>query len=449
MAHQEATAALRTVSGTGRRHHLAGVATTGGLLAPNGPAPTGRPVRANAKLVYLVSQYPSITHTFIRREIQALEKLGFDVTRVSVRDGGPLIDPGDKEERQKTFRLLDGVPRLVGGFLWTVFRRPTRFFAAVSLAARQSFRSDRSPLHHFVYLIEACALARIISHSGATHLHAHFGTNPAEVAMLAAAIAGVSYSFTVHGYDEYDRPEFLGLGLKIRRAVFVACVSFYGRAQLLRWCDAADREKIHLVRCGLDLDAIASHSGGDSYPARFVCVARLCREKAQETLIAAAALLKARGRSFEVVIVGDGAMRGALERMIAQKGLEVQEGQKAWVRLTGWLSGPDVLLQMREARALVVPSFAENLPVVMMEAMALRRPVIATFIAGIPELVVPEQTGWLVPASSVEALADAMEACLVTSDADMARMGEVARARVQDMHDVASEAGKLAELFPR
>jgi colanic acid/amylovoran biosynthesis glycosyltransferase len=443
MAHQEAIAALRTVSGTGRRHHLAGVATTGGLLAPNGPSPAGRPVRANARLVYLISQYPSITHTFIRREIHALEKLGFDVTRVSVRDGGPLVDPVDKEERQKTVRLLDGVPRLVGGFLWAVLRRPTGFFAAVSLAARLSFRSDRSPVHHFAYLIEACALARIVSHSGARHLHAHFGTNPAEVAMLAAAIAGISYSFTVHGYDEYDRPQFLGLGLKIRRALFVACVSFYGRAQLLRWCDAADREKLHLVRCGLDMDAIASPSGGNSYPARFVCVARLCREKAQETLIAAAALLKARGRSFEIVIVGDGATRGALEQMIAEEGLKVQ------VRLTGWLSGPDVLLQMREARALVVPSFAENLPVVMMEAMALRRPVIATFIAGIPELVVPEQTGWLVPASSVEALADAMEACLDTSDADMARMGEAARARVQAMHDVASEAGKLAALFPR
>jgi colanic acid/amylovoran biosynthesis glycosyltransferase len=443
MAHRETTVALRTLSGTARRRHTAGMAATDGLLAPNGRAPSALPDRANARLVYLVSQYPSITHTFIRREIQALEKLGFDVTRVSVRDGGPLVDPADKEERQRTFRILDGIPRLVGGFLWAVLRRPAGFFAAVLLAMRLSFRSDRSPLHHVAYLIEACALARIISLSGARHLHAHFGTNPAEVALLASTIAKVSYSFTVHGYDEYDRPQFLGLGLKIRRARFVACVSFYGRAQLLRWCDAADREKLHLVRCGLDLDAIASCPTDDPYPARFVCVARLCREKAQETLIAAAALLKARGRSFEVVIVGDGATRGALERMIAQEGLEAQ------VRLTGWLSGSDVLLQMRAARALVVPSFAENLPVVMMEAMALRRPVIATFIAGIPELVIPRQTGWLVPASSAEALADAMEACLDTSEADMARMGESARSMVESHHDVAIEARKLAALFPQ
>jgi colanic acid/amylovoran biosynthesis glycosyltransferase len=442
MLHRETTAALQTMSGTARRHHLAEMATTAGLRVPNDMALSAKPARANARLVYLVSQYPSITHTFIRREIQALEKLGFDVTRVAVRDGGPLVDPVDEEERQKTLRLLDSVPRLLVGFLWAVLRRPAGFSAAVSVAVRLSFRSDRSPLHHFAYLSEACALARIISLSGARHLHAHFGTNPAEVALLASTIAKVSYSFTVHGYDEYDRPQFLGLGLKIRRALFVACVSFYGRAQLLRWCDAADREKLHLVRCGLDLDATASCPKDDPYPARFVCVARLCREKAQETLIAAAALLKARGRSFEVVIVGDGATRGALEQMIAQENLEAQ------VRLTGWLSGSDVQLQMREARALVVPSFAENLPVVMMEAMALCRPVIATFIAGIPELVIPRQTGWLVPASSVEALADAMEACLDTSDADMARMGELGRSRVQAMHDVASEAGKLAELFP-
>jgi colanic acid/amylovoran biosynthesis glycosyltransferase len=400
-------------------------------------------VKAIPEIVYLVSKYPSITHTFIRREITALEAQGFHVQRVSVRDGGPLVDSADQEERKKTLRLLDSVPRLVSGVLWAVLRHPSGFFSAMALAVRLSFRSDRSLLHHLAYLVEACLLARIVGRSGACHVHAHFGTNPAEVAMLAAAITGVSYSFTVHGYDEYDRPEFLGLGMKIRRALFVACVSFYGRAQLLRWCDAEDRDKIHLVRCGLVLDAIASPPAGRLSPPRFVCVARLCREKAQETLICAAVLLKARKRLFEIVIVGDGETRADLERMISREDLE------AHVRLTGWLSGPDVRLQMQEARALVVPSFAENLPVVMMEAMALHRPVIATFIAGIPELVIPDQTGWLVPASSVEALADAMEACLNTSDAEMARMGEAAYARVRAMHDVAREARKLAELFPR
>jgi colanic acid/amylovoran biosynthesis glycosyltransferase len=403
----------------------------------------GMPVRAGSKLVYLVSKYPSITHTFIRREIKALEAIGFDIQRVSVRDGGPLVDPVDHEERQKTIRLLDGASRLVTGVLWALLRYPSGFFSAVVLAARLSVRSDRSALYHLAYLVEACVLARVLHRSEARHIHAHFGTNPAEVAMLAAAISGVSYSFTVHGYDEYDRPEFLGLGLKTRRALFVACVSFYGRAQMLRWCDMADRDKIHLVRCGLDMDALAAPHAAKPCLPRFVCVARLCREKAQETLISAAALLMARGRLFEIVIVGDGETRAELERMVTGEDLE------GHVRLTGWLSGPDVRLQMQEARALVVPSFAENLPVVMMEAMALCRPVIATFIAGIPELVVPDQTGWLVPASSVEALADAMEACLDTSDAEMARMGEAARTRVQAMHDVAKEASKLAQLFPR
>ncbi len=420
-----------------------GVSAAVEVQALSGLDPADMSVRAESKLVYLVSKYPSITHTFIRREIKALEAMGFEIQRVSVRDGGPLVDPVDHEERQKTIRLLDGVSRLVTGVLWALLRYPSGFFSAVALATRLSFRSDRSALHHLAYLVEACVLARVLHRSEARHIHAHFGTNPAEVAMLAAAISGVSYSFTVHGYDEYDRPEFLGLGLKTRRALFVACVSFYGRAQMLRWCDRADRDKIHLVRCGLDMDALAAPHAVKPCLPRFVCVARLCREKAQETLISAAAFLMARGRLFEIVIVGDGETRAELEQMVVSEGLEDH------VRLTGWLSGPDVRLQMLEARALVVPSFAENLPVVMMEAMALCRPVIATFIAGIPELVVPDQTGWLVPASSVEALADAMEVCLDTSDAEMARMGEAARTRVQAMHDVAKEASKLAQLFPR
>ncbi|MGL4636636.1 MAG: glycosyltransferase family 4 protein [Beijerinckiaceae bacterium] len=400
----------------------------------------------NPPVVYLVNQYPAITHTFIRREIMALEEQGFDIVRTAVRAGANLVDPQDLAELDRTTHLMRQPHKLAVATLWTALTRPRTFIRAAILMVKAAKRSDRSFVHHLVYLAEACRLARVIRRTGAKHIHAHFGTNPAEVAMLAASLTGASYSFTVHGYDEYDKPEFLALHLKINRALFVACVSHYGRAQLLRWCRHEDQSKIHLVRCGLPHVSLPSDEVMSketvSKPVRFVCVARLCREKAQETLLEAAAVLLNRGRRFELVLVGDGDIRQALEKRTADLGL------KDHVRFAGWLGGDDVRREMLAARALVVPSFAENLPVVMMEAMALERPVIATMIAGIPELVIPGETGWLVPASSVEDLANAMEACLDCPDPMLKKLGRQGRARVQQFHDVSREAARLAALFP-
>lgn len=261
--------------------------------------------------------------------------------------------------------------------------------------------------------------------------------------MLAAQLCGATYSFTVHGCDEYDKPEFLALGTKMRGAAFVAAVSHYGRSQLLRWCDEKDRDKIHLVRCGIDSTFADARDQPARHNARFVCVARFCREKAHYVLIEAAALLAAENRSFELVLVGDGDTRPEIEERIRRRNLT------SHVRMTGSLSGPDVRDEIQAARALVVPSFAENLPVVIMEAMSLRRPVIATHIAGIPELVFPGETGWLAPPSCAESLADAMRACLRASDDEMRALGERARARVLALHNVDAEAPKLAALFPR
>jgi colanic acid/amylovoran biosynthesis glycosyltransferase len=392
-------------------------------------------------IVYLVNQYPAVTHTFIRREIHALEALGIRVMRTALRSGGNLVDPLDLAERQNTHQLLARPLGLVSSMLRTAITKPARLLKAAVLTLRMAWRSDRSMLLHLASLAESCRLAGIVRHARARHIHAHFGTNPAEVAMLAATIADVTFSFTVHGYDEYDKPQFIALRLKISRARFVACVSHYGRSQLLRWCRDADRNKIHLIHCGLDVAALPPPQRAVVPSMRFVCVARLCREKAQETLLAAARLLKSRGRRFEIVLVGDGDTRGALETIIARDGLH------DCVRLTGWLDGEAVRREMRAARALVVPSFAENLPVVIMEAMALERPVIATFIAGIPELVIPGENGWLVPASDAEALATAMERCLDASPEELERLGRNGRARVGEFHDVNREAKRLALLF--
>ena len=302
-------------------------------------------------------------------------------------------------------------------------------------------RSDRGPFIHLVYLIEACRVASLVRSLGAAHIHAHFGTNPAEVALLASQLSGVTYSFTVHGCEEYDKPEFIALREKIRGAAFVASVSNYGRAQLYRWCDDIDRNKIKLIRCGLE-DAF--HGMADDAPnvtARFICVGRLCLLKGYDVVIEAAAVMATAGHKFEILIVGDGEARGELESLIARLRLS------GTVRLGGSMSSADVRREIMGARALVVSSFAENLPVVIMEAMALRRPVVATHIGGIPELVIPRETGWLVPASSVDELAAAMTKCLLASREKLSAMGRRARERVLALHDVDREAAALADLF--
>jgi glycosyltransferase involved in cell wall biosynthesis len=172
-----------------------------------------------------------------------------------------------------------------------------------------------------------------------------------------------------------------------------------------------------------------------------VCVGRLSEQKGQLLLIEAARLLAERGCGFELVLAGDGEMRSEIAAAIARAGLEDK------VRITGWIDGAGVREEMLAARALVLPSFAEGLPVVIMEAMALHRPVISTYVAGIPELVRPGVDGWLVPAGDAAALADAMQDCLDAPAAALERMGAAAHKRVLERHDVDKAAAMLAGMF--
>lgn len=399
--------------------------------------------RHGAALTYLVTEYPKVSHSFIRREIHALERHGFAVQRLSVRgwDAG-LVDPADIEERARTCYILKaGMGRLLAAGARLALLSPARFLSALVLSVRMSRGAQRSLAYHLAYLLEACwAVPRIRRH-GARHLHAHFGTNSAQVAMLVHELCGIPYSFTAHGPDEFDMPKSIGLGEKIRRCAFAVAVSAYGRSQMLRWVGQEHWSKVKVVHCGIE------RSFHDVAPVpvpeapRLVCVGRLTPQKGQLLLVEAAALLVRAGLEFEIVLAGDGEMRPQVEAAIARHGL----GNR--IRITGWIDGDQVRREMQAARALVLPSFAEGLPVVIMEAMALRRPVITTYVAGIPELVVPEETGWLVPAGSVADLVQAMKSCLSTPLAAMDDMGGQARARVLQRHDVDREALKLAVLF--
>jgi colanic acid/amylovoran biosynthesis glycosyltransferase len=396
---------------------------------------------ADLKVAYFINHYPKVSHSFIRREILALERLGIVVQRIALRGwDGSLPDEEDREERERTSYVLRRGPwALVVPTLRALLCSPARFFAALRLAVKMACGSDRSLPYHLIYLAEACEIVPRLTAFGALRIHAHFGTNSTEVAMLAHALGGPPFSFTVHGPDEFMKP--MGLSEKIHRATFVIAISSFGRSQLYMRSRYEDWPKIKIVHCGLEKAFYDVDCAPPAIALRLVCVGRLSEAKGQFLLLEAAARLAAKGITFELVLAGDGPMREELERLVMKFGLTRQ------LRITGWISSDEVRKELLAARALVLPSFAEGLPVVIMEALALRRPVLATYVAGIPELVLPGENGWLFAAGSVDELANAMEDCLAKSPEDLQAMGNAGFNRVVARHSIDTEAAKLAALF--
>ena len=393
---------------------------------------------------YLINQYPMASLTFIRREIAAIEASGATVHRYAVRAwDGPLVDPEDIADIARTRRILEvGAIRLALAGIRTIFGRPGHFFQALASAWKLGKIAGRDRLKHLIYLAEACVLLGWTRRDRVDHLHAHFGTNSTVVALLCRRLGGPPYSFTVHGPEEFDRPIELALNLKIHHAAFVVAIGSFGRSQLWRWADYADWPKVHVVHCGLDPRFLDATITPPSSSRRLVNIGRLEEQKGQLILVEAASTLRKRGiNDFEIVIIGGGRFRDVLEATIEARGLG------GHVKLAGWMSGEQVRRDLIESRGFVLPSFGEGLPVVIMEALALHRPVIATYVAGIPELVRPGETGWLVPAGDVDALADAMLALLDAPTDRLAAMGAAGARAVLEAHDVRVEARKLLELI--
>ncbi len=394
-------------------------------------------------IAYLVNQYPKVSHSFIRREIAGLQACGVQIVRFALRScGSELVDEADKLELQKTRVVLAvGIAGLLVNLLLTALTRPVRFFKALWLMLQTSKLSERNILYHLTYLAEACVLLGWCSKLGIKHVHAHFGTNSTTVAMLCQTLGGPSYSFRLHGPEEFDRPLGLYLGEKIKRAAFVVAVSSFGKSQLLRWCDRSDWSKIHVVHCGADEIFLSQpHTPVPETP-RLACIGRLSEQKGHLLLLEAADRLAAEGLPFKLVLASDGPLRGEIETLISQLSLQDH------VEITAWARNSQVQQQILAARAMVLPSFAEGLPVVVMEALALGRRVISTYVAGIPELVEPGVCGWLVPAGSFEALTDVMRITLLSPVEKLEQMGHAGADLVRLQHDVVKQASKLAALF--
>ena len=399
------------------------------------------------KIAYILNTYPQPSHSFIRREVQALERHGVEIERIAMRPADvPLVDPGDVGEQGRTdYVLAKGDARLVTGLVRRMWRSPRRFRSALAKAWAMGGRSQVGRLRHLIYLAEAAYVADRVEGEGIDHLHAHFGTNSTTVALLAAMLADVSgglgYSFTTHGPEEFDAPQVLSLGAKVDTADFAVAISSFGRSQLSRWAAFGSWARLKVVHCGIEPSRFSEPQPLPEGPLRLAAIGRFVEQKGQMVLIHALAKLVEAHPDLHLSLIGDGEMRQDLEAAIARYDLARH------VTLTGWLSEADVRAELAKAHALVMPSFAEGLPMVVMESMAAARPVVATYIAGTPELVVPGQTGWLVPAGDPDVLAEAISDLAATPAEALSRMGQAGRSRVLQRHDSEIEAGKLAHHF--
>ena len=393
------------------------------------------------RITYLINQYPKVSHTFIRREILALERLGFEIQRLALRGWDEkLIDADDIAEQEKTVYVLkNGVFSLLLSAATVFAQKPMQFFKALLLAVKMGVKADRPLPFHFVYFLEACKVYLEAKQFNSQHLHAHFGTNPSEIVMLVNALCELPYSFTVHGPEEFDRPQFLKLAEKINQSKFVVAISSFGRSQLMRWVDFLQWHKINIVHCGLEASFYNVPAVAIPSKPRLVCLGRLCEQKGQLLLIEAAKNLNEQQLDFELILAGDGEMRAEIESLIVQYQLQDK------VTITGWISSAEVRNTILSSQVLVLPSFAEGLPVVIMEAMSLRRPVISTYIAGIPELLIHRENGWLCVAGDVHNLADTMREALSTPISTLQKMGDAAFERVIARHNIDIEAAKLAQ----
>ena len=399
------------------------------------------------RIAYVCSRYPAVSHTFITREVATLREAGYDVLTVSVRraKARELLTDYDRQESGRTFAILPSTPlQLVRAHARMFLTSPRHYAGGLWVALSSRPPGLRAALWHLFYFVEAVILAVELRRQRISHIHAHFANVASEVAMLTAGMLGIGWSMTLHGLADFRNPAVSRLGPKINSAAMVICVSDYGRAQAMLNSDPEMWTKIHVVRCGVDPQRFAPVQtrleASATGPIRLLNVARLAPEKGHTFLLEAIRRVQHRGFDYVCTIVGDGPQRAQLEAAARVLGIADR------VTFTGAVGQDEIGKYYDAADVFVLPSLAEGLPVVLIEAMAHGVPVIATRIMGIPELVEDGVNGLLVVPGRPEALADAVST--LTKDEGMRRrMGAKAREKVCSEFDSRQSTEKLAQLF--
>ena len=400
-------------------------------------------------LAYVMTHYPRVALSFISGEIDEIEALGGTIHPIAMNlpDRADLLSEDARARRAKTYYLKRGWLGLLGTFAGTALRHPIGIAKLLGTAITSSRGSIPITVRRLSHLVQAASVAKVCANRNIPHLHAQFGQAPATIAWFATEILNCgnrplrTWSFTIHGFHDFVEDTVSRLDLKAGSAAFVVCISDFTRSQLLRLLHPSLWPRAKVIRCGIDLDAFALRAPRQPSAApKLVSVGRLSSEKGQVVLLEACKMLIDRGQNFELTFVGSGPLESLLREEIARLGMQDN------VRLTGELAPEEVRKELETADLFCLTSFAEGLPISIMEAMAMGVPVVSTAISGIPELVVDGQTGRAVPPANVEALADAIADLL--SDGDKGeQMVAVARQRVESQHERHRNVNELYALF--
>lgn len=394
------------------------------------------------RIAYLTGEYPRATDTFIQREIAALRGQGVEVHTFSVRrtSAEHMVGREQEREREQTCYLLpSSLLKISRAHLALLWRSPARYLRALGLAWSTRQPGFRGHFYQIFYLAEAGLLAGELLRRGIGHLHNHFANSSCSVAMLAAELGGLTFSFTLHGPAIFFEPRRWRIDEKIKRALFVSCISHYCRSQAMVFAPVDCWDRLRIVHCGVDpsLYRMASHQGRGR---KLLFVGRLAAAKGLLILMESVASLRSRYADLVVTVVGDGPDRGAIEKQAERLGV----GQQ--MRFLGYRSQDEVRQEMGRTDVFVLPSFAEGVPVVLMEALASGIPVVATQVAGVGELVDDGVNGYLVspgdPRSLEERIAKLLEDAALRS-----RFGAAGRAKVEEEFDVRREAARLHGLL--
>jgi glycosyltransferase involved in cell wall biosynthesis len=374
----------------------------------------------------------------LAREVRELRKY-FDVYTASVRAPDRPMEELSDEEKDEASRTYFVKPQGMGGAFQahasTLVSRPAAYFGGLLYALRL-----RCTLRYFGYFTQALMVGQWMVGRRIPHLHVHYSST---VGLLLKQVFPVGLSISFHGPDEFNDPVSFHLREKVHACDFVRAISQYARSQLMKSSDLADWAKIEVVYMGVDPAAFSPRRyREDPKPLELICVGRLAPVKAQHILVAAMERLVRAGQHVRLHIVGGGPDRQSLEAWVGA--LKISE----FVVFHGFLKQEklDALYRMTDIFALA--SFAEGVPGVLMEAMSMEIPCVATWITGVPELIRNGVDGLLVAPSDVEALAEALGQ--LASDSQLRlRIGTAGRSRIVDRFRLEKNAAQLSEIFKR
>jgi colanic acid/amylovoran biosynthesis glycosyltransferase len=392
-----------------------------------------------------------VSMVWIVHEIQRLRQLGFEIQVASINaPDAPLakMTPAEQEESHHTYYIKKhGISGAIQAHFYTLLTRPFSYFRGLWFAISLGKFDLKKMLYGFFYFIEAIMVGEWLRRQQLSHLHIHLGTSGATVGMIAMRTFPITYSITVHGPQDFYDVQGYYLTQKVHYAKFICCISHYTRSQLMAFSPPTQWHKLEVSRLGVNSQFFTPRPFRQQ-PATFeiLCVGRLVPVKGQYLLIAAVEQLLAQGYSLRLRLVGDGCERERLEHAVKASVNNNQENQG--VIFEGAINQEQLLKLYQQTDIFVLPSFAEGLPVVLMEAMAMEIPCVTTHITGIPELIENGKQGILVAPSDQEALITAL-ALLMDKPQLRHQLGIAAKAKVLHQYDLEKNTAKLAALFQK